>query len=164
ILLSFRQFTLNRERMKADLKLKKLEAEQLHELEETRSRFFANISHEFRTPLTLILGPLETLRGLDGEEPRQSLYLIMERNARRLLHLINQLLELAKLDSKKPKLELLPQNLESFFKTVASSFDSIAESRKIIFEVKCERIDNIFAFDGDKLEKIIVNLLSNAFK
>jgi len=162
--MGFRQFILNRKRMKANLKMKELEAEQLHELEETRSRFFANISHEFRTPLTLILGPLEILRGSDAEEPHQSLYLIMEKNARRLLHLINQLLELSKLDSRTPKLEPQPQNLDSFFRTLAYSFHSLAESKEIIFEAQLEEIDHVFFFDGDRLEKIGGNLISKALE
>jgi signal transduction histidine kinase len=160
----FRQFTLSRERMKGDLKIKQLEAEKLHELEESRSRFFANISHEFRTPLTLILGPLEELLDTAAEKPQHSLYRTMKQNARRLLHLINQLLELSKLESKDQKLELHPQNLEKFLKTLTASFYSLAESRNIDFQTHFEGTNRILPFDGDKVEKIAGNLLSNAFK
>ena len=164
LLYGFRQYTVNRERMKNDLKLKQVEADKLHELEGIRSRFFANISHEFRTPLTLILGPLEKLLGTPAENQNHPLYRMMERNARRLLHLINQLLDLSKLESGNLKLETKPGNIHTFLQTLAASFTSLAESRNIHFHTRFAQTDYIASFDRDKLEKIVVNLLSNAFK
>ncbi|WP_373523130.1 two-component regulator propeller domain-containing protein, partial [Aquiflexum sp.] len=157
-------YALNRERIKNELKIKQIEADKLYELEGIRSRFFANISHEFRTPLTLILGPLEKL--LDTTEPpsNRSLYLMMERNARRLLNLINQLLDLSKLESGKLTLEAKPGNLNALLQPLAASFSSLGESRNIDFQTSIGKTDQILIFDSDKIEKIVVNLLSNAFK
>jgi signal transduction histidine kinase/DNA-binding response OmpR family regulator len=164
LLYSFRQYTLNRERMKNDLKIKQIEADNLHKLEEIRSRFFANISHEFRTPLTLILGPLEKFLESSGEHQNHSLYLMMERNARRLLNLINQLLDLSKLESGKLTLDAKPGNISAFLQPLAASFISLAESRNIDFQTCFMHTDQNVLFDSDKIEKIVVNLLSNAFK
>lgn len=164
LLFGFRQYILTRERLKNDLKLKKVEAEKLHELEITRSRFFANISHEFRTPLTLILGPLDQLIKAQEENKNHSLFLMMERNGRRLLNLINQLLDLSKLESGILQLEKDTENITRFLKILASSFTSLAESRNINFITRYENLDYEVAFDKDKLEKIVINLLSNAFK
>jgi signal transduction histidine kinase/ligand-binding sensor domain-containing protein/CheY-like chemotaxis protein/AraC-like DNA-binding protein len=164
LLYGFRRYTVNRERMKNDLKLKQIETQQLHELETIRSRFFANISHEFRTPLTLILGPLEKLLANANENQNRTLYQTMERNARRLLHLINQLLDLSKVESGSLKLETKPGNIRAFLKTLAASFDSLAQSRNIHFHTHISQEEYLVSFDRDKLEKIVVNLLSNAFK
>jgi signal transduction histidine kinase len=93
LLYGFRQYTVNRERLKNDLKLQRLEAGKLQELDTLRARFFANISHEFRTPLTLIIAPLENLLASPEAAGHHPLYETMLRNGRRLLHLINQLLD-----------------------------------------------------------------------
>jgi signal transduction histidine kinase/DNA-binding response OmpR family regulator len=164
LLYGFRHYTLNRERMKNDLKLKQVEADKLHELEGIRSRFFANISHEFRTPLTLIIGPLEKLLAASEEKQHYTLYQMMERNARRLLHLINQLLDLSKLEFGNLKLETKPGNINQFLQILAANFTSLAESRNIHFHTQFEHIESIVELDEDKIEKIVVNLLSNAFK
>ncbi|CAN5506333.1 two-component regulator propeller domain-containing protein [soil metagenome] len=164
LLYSFRQYTLNRERLKNDLKIRQIEADKLHQLEETRSRFFANISHEFRTPLTLILGPLEKLLSVQEENANHPLYLMMERNARRLLNLINQILDLSKLESGSLKLEAKTDNITIYLKILAASFTSLAQSRNINFTTIFPINGYEVSFDKDKLEKIVVNLLSNAFK
>jgi signal transduction histidine kinase len=164
LLYGFRQFTLNRERMKSAFQLKQVEAQKLQELEAVRSRFFANISHEFRTPLTLILGPLEKLVKASEEHQHHALYRMMEHNARRLLHLINQLLDLSKLESGNLKLENTPGNIHEFLHLLAASFSSLAESRNIDLRTHFASTANMLLFDRDKIEKIVVNLLSNAFK
>src|SRR5690606_12594167 len=97
VLYGLRKYTVHRERTKHALKIQKLETEKMHEVDQLKSRFFANISHEFRTPLTLILGPLERFVSQPPEEsPDRPVYQMMWRNAGRLLHLINQLLDLSK--------------------------------------------------------------------
>ena len=103
-------YSVSRERLKSDLKLKQLEAEKMHEVDQLKSRFFANISHEFRTPLTLILGPLEKFlsRSETTESADKPVYQTMQRNAKRLLHLVNQLLDLAKLETGNIQLETKP--------------------------------------------------------
>ncbi|MDQ3534289.1 MAG: ATP-binding protein, partial [Bacteroidota bacterium] len=160
-----RQYTVNRERMKHELKIQRLEAEKMHEIDHLKSRFFANISHEFRTPLTLILGPLEKITSSHTEEkPDKSVYHMMLRNARRLLHLINQLLDLSKLEAGSMKLEEKPADLVAFLKAMVFSFTSLAEMKQIQYHFQFPSEHPVVYFDADKLEKIITNLLSNAFK
>jgi signal transduction histidine kinase/AraC-like DNA-binding protein len=164
ILYALRHYTISRERLKTRLLLKQMEADKLHELEAVRSRFFANISHEFRTPLTLIIGPLEKLLNKPEEQHNHTLYRMMERNASRLQTLINQLLDLSKLEVGSLKLEMHPGNVETFLHVVSAPFASIAESRNITFHTHIACAETVVLFDSDKVEKIVVNLLSNAFK
>lgn len=133
------------------------------ELQETQNRFFANISHEFRTPLTLILGPIHQLReNLRGSKDELHLQVI-QKNAERLLQLINQILDLARLDKKVLELRKENFNITSMITGIASSFDSLAESRHITFGYSLA--ENIY-LNGDRkrLEILLVNLVSNAFK
>ena len=140
--------------------------EQRKEVDEMKSRFYTNISHEFRTPLTLLIAPLEeSLKQKEEEEGiNRKVRTIMLRNARRLQRLINQLLDISKLESGKMELKLTEANLSDLTRTVASSFLSLAESRDLRFSVNIDRKAESSFFDADKVEKIIVNLLSNAFK
>lgn len=140
-----------------------LQTEELKEMDRTKSRFFANISHEFRTPLTLILAPLE--EELSKKPPaEQDKLLIMKRYANRLLELVNQLLNLSKLEAGKMQLQVQKVELRQFLSVLSSSFDSLAQHKGIVFEKTVSVPDGPFWFDPDKLEKVIVNLLSNAFK
>ncbi len=133
----------------------------LQELDALKTNFFANISHEFRTPLTLILSPLEDLL---KEFPKKEIYQIMHRNANRLLSLINQLLDLSKLEAGQMHVELEKVELVRYFRTRASAFSSLAESREIGFELTQNKAECWGLIDIDKTEKILTNLLSNAFK
>lgn len=145
------------------------EAEKLKEIDQVKSRFFANISHEFRTPLTLILGNLEQMLeqpAKDSEELK-----VMHRNARRLLVLINQLLDLSKLESGSFRLHVMQEDVMQWLSVIASSFHSYARQKDISFQEvflpagqagSPERTTGFF--DPDALEKIVYNLLSNAFK
>ena len=135
----------------------------MHEVDHLKSRFFANISHEFRTPLTLILGPLDKLLSREANQDKP-LYQIMQRNAKRLLDLVNQLLDLSKLEAGNMRLENKPASIITFLKAVVLSFSSLAESKQIQFQFKYPTEDPVLYFDADKLEKILTNLLSNAFK
>jgi signal transduction histidine kinase/ligand-binding sensor domain-containing protein/DNA-binding response OmpR family regulator len=165
VLFGLIRYNVSRERLKSDLKIQRLEAEKMHEIDHLKSRFFANISHEFRTPLTLILGPLEKfLSRPSTPDDDKSAYRMMQRNAQRLLHLINQLLDLSKLETGSMKLETKPASLAAFLKTLVSSFTSLAETRQIQYHFKYFTGNPTVYFDADKLEKIITNLLSNAFK
>jgi signal transduction histidine kinase/DNA-binding response OmpR family regulator len=154
---------VKRERLKNEIKLKRLEAEKYHELDALKSHFFANISHEFRTPLTLLLSPLEKRLSQANTPDEKAEFGIMHRNASRLLNLVNQLLDLSKLEAGSLKLKTVHGNLNTFIRSVSSQFSSMAQSRSIQFEVaSMSQVDGWF--DPDKLEKILVNLLSNAFK
>lgn len=162
-------FFRNRQRLREKeaqlaLQLEHAEAEKLRELDQMKSVFFANISHEFRTPLTLLLGPLREMRDgtFRGDAPH--FLKIMVRNAERLLQLINQLLDLSKLESGKLKLQPAEGDLSAFLRAIVGSFESMAARRNMVLEAKFPAAPLAADFDKDVLEKILTNLLSNAFK
>ena len=129
-----------------------------------RSRFLANISHEFRTPLTLILGPIEKLFSKASDTDSENDLSMMKRNANRLLRLINQLLDLSKLESGEMRLKVGEENILQLVHQYIQSFESLAKQRGIELNFKTVN-DLIPAFvDKDKVEQILNNLLSNAFK
>ncbi len=140
---------------------------QVESLSKARLRFFTNISHELRTPLTLISGPVEQLQqsgdNLSPAEHRR-LYGIIERNASRLLKLINQLLEVRRLEQTTPELNLQELNLADYVGDMVRLFENLAEERNIYLDFKPPGTIAPGAVDPDKIEKIVVNLLSNAFK
>lgn len=140
--------------------------EQRKEVDELKSRFYTNISHEFRTPLTLLEGPLEdSVKMKEDVVPMSKKMLkVMLRNTRRLHRLINQLLDISKLESGKMKLQLVKGNLSEHVRVITSSFLSLAESKQITFNLKIPDHKNEVCFDSDKVEKVLTNLLSNAFK
>jgi signal transduction histidine kinase/DNA-binding response OmpR family regulator len=136
--------------------------EKLKALDLVKTRFFTNISHEFRTPLSLILGPLEQkLDSTEGKE-RES-FKLMHRNAKRLQNLINQLLDLSRIEAGSMQLHLEESDVAPILRFVGSSFSSLAERKGIYYGQKIIA-SHVGCFDRDKLEKIINNLLSNAFK
>ena len=142
----------------------KRQSEKLEEMANIKSRFFANISHEFRTPLTLIMGPLEKMLAACSQNQQTRDLKLMLRNSQRLLNLINQLLDLSKFDSGAMKLQAFRQNVVPFLKGILNSFDSLAEQndQALTFHAAADEI--ILYFDPPRLEEIIVNLLSNALK
>ena len=146
------------------------QAEKLQELDKVKSRFFANISHEFRTPLTLILGPLEDRIAKARKKADKDEFGMMHRSANRLLRLVNQLLDLSRLESAKMKLTASRGDFQVFLKRIVLSFASLAEQKKITLQFKpCKDLKPSHGlpevyFDADKIEKIFMNLLSNALK
>ncbi len=153
--------------LEAQNALLEAQAEKLTELDRVKSHFFANVSHEFRTPLTLTIGPLEDLRsGLYGEvEPQSGRQLDMAlRNARRLLRLVNQVLDAAKLESGEMRLRARQADLVSFLGGLAGAFAPLAERRRISLELDAPSETLPVWFDAGALEKVFANLLSNAFK
>jgi signal transduction histidine kinase/DNA-binding NarL/FixJ family response regulator len=145
-------------------RIKQRSAEKLKELDTVKSRFFANISHEFRTPLSLILSPLQkSLAQPDTTVPLSDIQM-MYRNATRLHVLINQLLDLSRIESGKMKLQLEETDIRRMIITLCSAFQSRADQRNIEYQVNLQdEVGNGFV-DRDKVEKIIYNLASNAFK
>lgn len=137
------------------------EASRLAELDTLKTQFFTNISHEFRTPLTLLMGPIPELR---SRFPNEAVLDLMERNGQRLLSLISQLLDLSKLEAGQLRAEPEPGDMANFFRIMASSFTSLADSRGISFSFTQTEASVWGRFDRDKLEQIVTNLLSNAFK
>ncbi len=137
--------------------------EQLKSLDELKTNFFTNISHEFRTPLTLILGPAEELMADGADAPTRSKGTLIQRNAQRLLRLINQLLDLSKLEA--GAMRLLPEarDLAALGRHLAATFASMAEARGIAFRTEGPtRLP--FVFDAPKLDVVLTNLLSNALR
>jgi signal transduction histidine kinase/DNA-binding response OmpR family regulator len=149
-----------------DKKNKQLEeqSDKLKEMDNIKSRFFANISHEFRTPLTLIMGPLEQMLSGDRRQNREEIIKMALRNSRRLLTLINQLLDLSRLDSGKMQLLASRQNIVPFLKGVTGSFQSLLEQRRLDLSFQSDREDITLYYDTEKLEKVVVNLVANAVK
>ncbi|MEP0548048.1 MAG: two-component regulator propeller domain-containing protein [Rhodothermales bacterium] len=151
--------------LRAEKRTSEERAERLREVDRLKSRFFTNVSHEFRTPLTLTICPLEDVQAeADLPTPvRQNVDLAL-RNSRRLLHLINQLLDVAKLEVGEMRLEAQRQDLGAFLSALALAFVPLAERRGVRFEVDLPGGPVPVWFDGEKLEQVVGNLLSNAFK
>ena len=134
------------------------------EVDQIKARFFANLSHEFRTPLTLLLGPIEKRLALSNSPEDKSELSVMHRNATRLLRLVDQLLDLSRFEAGTIQLRASTGELIGFTRTVMSSFQSIAESKSIRFQLKFSEDTVMLYFDADKMEKVLNNLFSNAFK
>jgi len=164
LLYILRRNELRKIHLHQELELKNVHAENLAELDAEKTKFFANISHEFRTPLTLILGPLDRFIGkIKNEEQKKELNLVI-RNARRLQTLINQLLSLSKLESGKMKLKARPENIVKLSRLFLQSFHSLAEDKEVSIEFESDAEEHIVYIDALKFEKVTNNLLSNAFK
>ncbi len=154
---------LEREKTEIQLKVKEEEAVRLQEVERLKSRFFANISHEFRTPLTLILGPANEIRKHSPNQDISKQVDTIERNGHQLLTLIDQLLELSRLENQGQAIKEVPTNMSKFISRVADVFVPIAVSKEIQFDVDASGLP-VALIDRDKVEKILFNLLSNAHK
>jgi signal transduction histidine kinase/DNA-binding response OmpR family regulator len=136
----------------------------LKEMARMKSRFFANISHEFRTPLTLIMGPLEQMISTPHDKEQKRQLNLMFRSSQRLLALINQLLDLAKFDSGKMNLQAGYQNIIPFLKGILASFELLARQHQLELKFISKEENITLYFDLEKIEQIICNLLINAVK
>jgi signal transduction histidine kinase/ligand-binding sensor domain-containing protein/DNA-binding NarL/FixJ family response regulator len=161
---SWRKYDLKRQNLKYQLEIERHIAEKQHEVSQMKSRFFTNISHEFRTPLTLIIGPAEKVISSTGEPETQKQVSLIKKNALRLLSLINQLLDISKSDEGKLQLQVSRGNLVHFVKGIVMVFESFAEEKDIQLSVRSEKEEMEIYFDREKLEKILSNLVSNACK
>ncbi len=170
IIYTIRKYEISQLRLKNHLKIADIEAGKLKELSHLKSQFFANISHEFRSPLTLIKGPLEQLIPREPDQHKKRTYEIMLSNASRLLRLVNQILDLSKIESGNYNLEASNGNATKFIQEFAMSFASLAELKKVSLTIEFspgidnDEIWNNFYYDQDILEKIFANLISNAIK
>ena len=143
----------------------KVKENQRHELDQMKLRFFVNVSHEFRTPLTLILNPIDNiLSSVHETSPVKSYALTIQRSARRLLHLMNQLLDYRKMDVGMSPLQLEKGNIVKFCKDIFSLFKGLAGKKEIDYRFNSDSENITTLFDQDKVEKIITNLISNAIK
>lgn len=155
---------ISRLRIQHQAELDHIEAEKYLELDELKSRFFANISHEFRTPLTLILGPVKKMlstngNGDDGKELR-----LIQRQAKRLLSLVTQLLDLTRIEESHVRLQASQRNIIPLLKALVLSFSSLAERRDISLTFHTDLEDIQVYVEKESVVKIMNNLLSNAFK
>ncbi|MBN2484374.1 MAG: response regulator [Bacteroidales bacterium] len=164
LLVALRWIIIVKERKRGNEKFAVQEAARQHELDLLKIKFFTNISHEFRTPLTLIITPLEKiikeLKYKELEDPLQTIY----RNSKRLLNLVNQLLDFRKLEVSGLKLNPSMGDIVAFLKEMAVSFTDLALKKKIALKFRSGIKELFMQFDHDKMEKIMFNLLSNAFK
>lgn len=151
-------------RMRLDLRLKEEEALRLKKLNDLKSKLYTDISHEFRTPLTLISGPVDAKLNEGGlSDTDFTNFSMIKRNTNRLVALVDQLLHLAKLEKGKLKLKFAEGNLGLFLGMLATSFEYQATMKNIEYAIDIKGLERAF-YDEDAVEKIITNLLSNAFK
>jgi PAS domain S-box-containing protein len=142
-------------------------AEALAELDRAKTAFFSNISHEFRTPLTLMLGPLEDLiakRSLDIQPEHLRLAETAQRNGLRLLKLVNSLLDFSRLEAGRAQAQFRPTDLSAYTAELAASFESLLDRAGLAYRIDCAPLPQPVHVDHDMWEKIVLNLLSNAFK
>jgi PAS domain S-box-containing protein len=148
-----------------DIDDQKRTEEALAELDRAKTTFFSNVSHEFRTPLTLMLGPLEEVLAHERLEPEGRERLVaVRRNGLRLLKLVNTLLDFSRLEAGRAQTSYQPTDLAVFTSEIASAFDSAMKSAGLRFSVECPPIADPAYVDRDMWEKIVLNLLSNAYK
>jgi signal transduction histidine kinase/DNA-binding response OmpR family regulator/streptogramin lyase len=149
-----REFLLEQERQ---------QGKRMHELDMLKIKFFTNVSHEFRTPLSLIITPLEKLIGKAKDQEKEQLKMI-HRNGRRLLNLVNQLLDFRRMEVQELRLQPRSGDIIQFVKELSLAFNDVAERKNIRLDFESDRSHLITKFDHDKIERILFNLLSNAFK
>ena len=164
ILYFSRRYILLRAREKFKIEQERREASRMHELDLMKIKFLTNVSHEFRTPLSLIIAPLDKLISVTADKQGRSQFELMQRNARRLLNLVNQLLDFRKLETQEIKLNTSKADIIRFLKDISYSFMDMAEKKEIKFSFQAANKALFTLFDPDKLERIMFNLLSNAFK
>lgn len=145
------QFQLNRQ-------LEKAENRQIKEMDELKTQFYSNITHEFRTPLTVMLGVSENISGHEKERR------LLQRNGYKLLRLINQLLDLSKLESHKLEVNFIQDDVLPYLQYLAESFSSMAESKGIKLAFISDLLTLVMDYDEEKIQQIVYNLLSNAIK
>ena len=162
-LVIYKKYAINREKLKNQLKMQTIHAQQVHEMDQMKLNFFMNISHELRTPLSLIIAPLKRIIKHPEKGGADMISMVYE-NALKLQQLINQVLDLRKIDMAKMKPELEKGDVLSHAWNIAKSFETLSSASNIQFSMVCHKEDIDGYFDADKLDKILSNLLSNAFK
>ncbi|WP_210488162.1 hybrid sensor histidine kinase/response regulator transcription factor [Rufibacter aurantiacus] len=163
-LVMIRRIELKKAIARFEMEQERREARQLHELDILKIKFFTNVSHEFRTPLTLILAPIEKLLKTTTDPEVHQQYQMINKNARRLLNMVNQLLDFKKMDVEDIKLSPSEGNVVAFVDETVHSFGDLSDKKHISLSFQTQVPELHTSFDKDKLEKILFNLLSNAFK
>lgn len=161
-----REFVLEQERleMKHLIEKERHDAEQKTELEKVKVKFLTNLSHELKTPLTLVLNPIENLMFQENSTEKLEMLNLISRNAKRLLNLVNQLLDLRKIEANELNLNATEGDLVSFCQEIVDSFKYIAVRKSIHLHFVSVYSHYHTSFDKDKMERILINLLSNAIK
>jgi|GEM_PF-530444 len=164
-LIIFYLVSIKIEKSKSAAALEHQEKENREKLNRLKLEFFTNVSHDFRTPLTLILGPIQRLLGSGrmDEEDREKLTQV-DRNAQRLLGLVNQLMDFRKVDGGQENLRIRKNNAVTFVREIKQAFEPLAENQQIQFDFEYRVLEEEVYFDPLKVERILFNLLSNAFK
>ncbi len=169
--IKFRNYSLQKDKIRLESEVHSRTAEleiknrQLAEADRLKTHFFTDISHEIRTPLSLIIGPLDTISKEEVMSDRMSgMVEIMKRNALRLMQLVNQLLDISRLDAGRMRINLAEDGIVKCLRIFVYEFLSVAESKQIKYIAELPEKEIITWFDRDKIEKIVSNLLSNAFK
>jgi signal transduction histidine kinase/DNA-binding response OmpR family regulator/ligand-binding sensor domain-containing protein len=157
------KFTVNRAKLKSQLNFEQLEAKRIKELDAVKTQLYTNITHEFRTPLTVILGMAQQVINKPDEHFNNGMDMIV-RNGQSLLNLVNEMLDLSKLETGKMQLQPVNGDVINFLRYIVESFHSLAESQKKQLHFLAD-IDALYiAYDPEKIRQIVANLLSNALK
>lgn len=161
-----RRFAAEQERRQIRLLIEeeRKEAERQHAFDEVKIKFLTNLSHEFRTPLSLIAGPVQALLEQEADPNKKSQLSMVGRNTRRLLNLVNQLLDFRNPEASEMKLHTQPGDIAGFMREAAESFRDLADRRNIHFSFHTSLAAYYTWFDKDKIERVLFNLLGNAFK
>jgi signal transduction histidine kinase/ligand-binding sensor domain-containing protein/DNA-binding response OmpR family regulator len=161
-----KEFKLKEDKLEEERKIanEREEARRMHQLDLMKIKFFTNVSHEFRTPLSLILSPIDDLIKTTDDAGKQHHLGMIKRNGKRLLNLVNQLLDFRKMEYNELKIYLKKGDIIKFIKEVSSSFTDVAHQKQIQYLFESEIDSFITNFDHDKIERILFNLLSNALK
>jgi signal transduction histidine kinase/ligand-binding sensor domain-containing protein/DNA-binding response OmpR family regulator len=163
-LLYLRQRGIEKLKTQFSIEKEREEAHRMHELDLMKIKFFTNVSHEFRTPLSLIMAPVDKILKQIGEPDIQRQLLLVNRNAKRLLNLVNQLLDFRKMEYQELKLHEKNGDIVNFVKDLSYAFTDVADQKNIRFIFDSEAASFYTSFDHDKIERIVFNLLSNAYK
>ena len=137
---------------------------EIENLANQKLQFFTNLSHEVRTPLTLILNPLDKMAKKEKDPQLKSDIWTLQRNAKHLLKIVNQILDFRKIENNKMVLNVQEMDIVSFTEEIVKYFDTFAQSEKIVYKFRSEIKSQMLWFDVDKLEQVLINLISNAFK
>ena len=159
-----RRIMLERHRLKFEAEQEHREAERVQQLDALKTKFFTNISHEFRTPLSLIISPLEKIIAHTKDNDTLNNLVLIQRNAHRLLTMVNQLLDFRKMEVQKLEAKNSWGEMIGFIREVSLAFQDLAENKQISLRCKSSVKELYTYFDKDKTDKIVTNLLSNAFK
>ena len=157
--LFIRRQTLNGLYLQNQLKLEQMEVDKMQEIDKIKEDFFTNISHEFRTPLTLIMSPLESLMSKNDVKPEDKvLYKTMMKNSEYLNRLINQILDISKIESGNAKLRTNEYDIVRFIKEVAQNLTSYADDAFINFKINTPNKKIPIFFEQEKMEKVLINI------